>query len=95
TPLSAVPRMDAVSVTTVLSRLDRFLESVHIDLSSSLAKIVSSRLAKQASRQILRMFSAAYRGLCEAVMDPRNRYEYPSTILVRTADEVEMLLMEE
>ncbi|KAG0231611.1 Golgi transport complex subunit 6 [Actinomortierella wolfii] len=95
TPLSAVPRMDGASITAVLSKLDRFLGSVHVDLSSSLAKIVSSRLAKIASRQVLKMFSTAYRGLCDAVMDPKNKYEYPSTILVRTADEVEMLLMEE
>ncbi|KAG0256026.1 Golgi transport complex subunit 6 [Mortierella polycephala] len=95
TPLSSVPNMEATSVSTVLSRLDHFLGSVNLDLNSWLSKIVSSRLAKTISTQNVKMFVDAYRQLCDAIEDPKNKYEFPATILVRTADEVEMLLVED
>ncbi|KAF9957617.1 Golgi transport complex subunit 6 [Mortierella alpina] len=95
TPLSQVPNMDSASVSAVLSRLDHFLGSVNLDLTSWLSKIVSSRLAKAISTQNVKMFVDAYRRLCEAIEDPKNKYEFPATILVRTADEVEMLLVED
>ncbi|KAG9067795.1 Golgi transport complex subunit 6 [Linnemannia hyalina] len=94
TPLSSVPGMDAMSISAILSRLDHFLGSVTLDLSSWLSKIVSSRLAKTISTQNVRMFVDAYRRLCQAVEDPKNQYEFPATILVRTADDVEDLLVD-
>ncbi|KAF9169273.1 Golgi transport complex subunit 6, partial [Mortierella sp. AD010] len=94
TPLSQVPNMDAASISTVLSRLDDFLGSVNLDLTAWLSKIVSSRLAKNISTQNVKMFVDTYRRLCKAIEDPKNQYEFPATILVRTADEVEMLLVE-
>ncbi|KAF9429672.1 Golgi transport complex subunit 6 [Podila epigama] len=92
TPLSTLSNMDGASITAILSRMDPFLESVGLDLSAWLSKIVSSRVAKTIISQNLKMFVDAYRRLCEAIEDPANRYEFPATILVRTADEVEMLL---
>ncbi|KAI1318167.1 Golgi transport complex subunit 6 [Mortierella claussenii] len=95
TPLSMVPSMDAASITAVLSRLDYFLGAVNLDLTQWLSKIVSSRLAKSISTQNVKMFIDSYRRLCEAIEDPKNCYEFPATILTRTADEVEMLLVED
>ncbi|KAG0028552.1 Golgi transport complex subunit 6 [Podila clonocystis] len=95
TPLSSVPNMDGASITAILARMDHFLGSASLDLSSWLSKIVSSRLAKAISSQNLKMFVDAYRRLCEAIEDPVNQYEFPATILVRTADEVEMVLVEQ
>ncbi|KAF9586133.1 Golgi transport complex subunit 6 [Lunasporangiospora selenospora] len=95
TPLSTLPNMDATSVSGVLSNIDHFLGSVHLDLTSRLSKIVSSRLAKTVSSKNVKMFVSAYRQLCEAIEHPLNKYEFPATILVRTADEVEMLLVED
>lgn len=83
-----------MSISAILSRLDHFLGSVTLDLSSWLSKIVSSRLAKAISTQNVRMFVDAYRRLCQAVEDPKNQYEFPATILVRTADDVEDLLVD-
>ncbi|KAG0321024.1 Golgi transport complex subunit 6 [Dissophora globulifera] len=95
TPLSQVPGMDAASISAVLSRLDHFLGSVNLDLTAWLSKIVSSRLAKSVSTRNVKMFVDTYRRLCQAIEDPTNRYEFPATILTRTADEVEMLLVED
>ncbi|KAF9981203.1 Golgi transport complex subunit 6 [Modicella reniformis] len=95
TPLSLIPGMDAASISAILSQLDHFLGSVNLDLTSWLSKIVSSRLAKSIITQNVNMFVDAYRSLCKAVEDPKNKYEFPATILVRTADEVEMLLVED
>ncbi|KAF9429135.1 Golgi transport complex subunit 6 [Entomortierella beljakovae] len=94
TPLSQVPNMDVASVSAVLSKLDHFLGSVNLDLTAWLSKIVSSRLAKTISTQNVKMFVDAYRRLCNAIEDPANMYEFPATILVRTADDVELLLVE-
>ncbi|KAG0044297.1 Golgi transport complex subunit 6 [Gryganskiella cystojenkinii] len=93
TPLSKVPQMDSASVSNVLSHLDRFLGTVDLDLASWLSKIVSSRLAKEISRQNVKMFVDAYRMLCSAIEDPKNQYENPSGILVRSADDVQMVLV--
>ena len=93
TPLSKVPQMDAASVSSVLTRLDRFLGTVDLDLASWLSKIVSSRLAKEISRQNVKMFVDAYRRLCTAIEDPKNQYENPASILVRSADDVQMVLV--
>ncbi|KAG0204377.1 Golgi transport complex subunit 6 [Mortierella sp. GBA43] len=95
TPLSLVPGMEAASISAILSQLDHFLGSVNLDLTSWLSKIVSSRLAKKISTQNVKMFVDAYRRLCQAIEDPKNKYGSPATILVRTADEVEMLLVED
>jgi hypothetical protein len=89
-----MPGMDAISISAILSHLDHFLGSVNLDLTSWLSKIVSSRLAKAISTQNVKMFVDAYRRLCQAVEDPKNKYEFPATILVRTADDVEDLLVD-
>jgi hypothetical protein len=93
TPLSKVPQMDAASVSSVLSRLDQFLSTIDLDLASWLSKIVSSRLAKEINRQNVKMFVDAYRRLCTAIEDPKNQYENPAGILVRSADDVQMVLV--
>ncbi|KAK3827554.1 MAG: oligomeric Golgi complex subunit 6 [Benniella sp.] len=94
-PLSLVPGADAVSLSAILSRLGHFLSSVNLDLASWLSKIVSSRLAKNISTQNVKMFVDAYRRLRQEIENPKNKYEFPASIRVLTADEVEMLLVED
>jgi len=90
-----VPGADAVSLSAILSRLGHFLSSVNLDLASWLSKIVSSRLAKNISAQNVKMFVDVYRRLRQEIDNPMNKYEFPASIRVLTADEVEMLLVED
>src|SRR5438128_1819865 len=93
TPLSLVPNMDTRSLTSALARLDSFLTLADTDafrLSGN-----PKLLVKRVNQRVTRMFVEAYRRLTEAIHDPKNRYEFPATILVRTVDEVETILLQD
>ncbi|KAI9209389.1 oligomeric Golgi complex subunit 6 [Polychytrium aggregatum] len=91
-PLALLPGMDARSISDAMSQLDTFLCNVAVEASSLLARLTSSRLAKTVVQRALRLFVDDYSRFHDAVMDPSNRYEFPSTILARTVGEVETLL---
>ncbi|RUS17455.1 oligomeric Golgi complex subunit 6 [Endogone sp. FLAS-F59071] len=93
TPLSTLPGLDGRSLTQILSTLDPFLVSVTVDSSSRLSRLSSSRLLRAANQRAVREFVRAYQRISEAVEDPTNEYEYPATILPRTVDEVETILL--
>lgn len=93
TPLSTLPGLDGRSLTQLLSALDPFLVSVTVDSSARLSRLSSSRLARAANQRAVRDFVRAYQRISEAVEDPANEYEYPATILPRTVEEVETILL--
>ncbi|KAJ3056818.1 Golgi transport complex subunit 6 [Rhizophlyctis rosea] len=92
TQLSILPNMDAPSVSRAMANLDTFLCTVSVEVSSSLAKISSSRIAQSVTRRGTKMFIDAYARLYGAVGDPVNGYENPRSVMPRTVAEVETLL---
>ncbi|KAJ3296955.1 Golgi transport complex subunit 6 [Borealophlyctis nickersoniae] len=91
-PLSSLPGMDAQSIAEAMSRLDTFLCGSTTDVSSSLARVTSSRIARVVGRRGGRLFVEAYRRLAEEVMKAENGYENPASLVPRTVAEVETLL---
>lgn len=91
-PLSLVTGLDATSLKSALTQFDQFLITVTLDVSSTLARIMSSRVVHVVSQRGFKMFLEAYKKLYEAVMDPSNKYEFPSTLMTRTVEEVETLI---
>ncbi|CAG8527849.1 660_t:CDS:10 [Paraglomus brasilianum] len=90
TPLSLVPNMDTKSLSTAMAKLDSFLtlsDSETLRLSGQPAHLV-----KSVNDKVFSMFIDTYRKVTNAIKDPKNRYEFPATILVRTVNEVETLL---
>ncbi|RKO87918.1 oligomeric Golgi complex subunit 6 [Blyttiomyces helicus] len=91
-PLALVPGMDSRSIADTMTRLDAFFYSVTGEVASTLSRVTSSRLTRRVTKRGFKMFIDAYRRLHTEVMDPANKYEFPSTILARTVEEVETLV---
>ena len=72
TPLSILPNMDAPTVSRAMANLDTFLCTVSVEVSSSLARISSSRIAQSVTRRGTKMFIDAYARLRGAINDPIN-----------------------
>lgn len=83
--------MDARSLGTSLSTMDRFLTTIDGDIPPRLSKLTSSRLARQVHGNAIKRFIEAYRHINDAVGDPVNGYEFPATILPRTLEEIETI----
>ncbi|CAI2179170.1 15482_t:CDS:10 [Funneliformis geosporum] len=91
TPLSLVHYMDPKSLTNIMARLDSFLSLTDSDTFK--LKGHPKPLVKKVNLRVSKMFIEAYRKVSNAIRDPKNRYEFPNTILIRTVDEVEAILM--
>ncbi|CAG8552284.1 10454_t:CDS:10 [Ambispora gerdemannii] len=90
TPLSLLPNMDTRSLTGLMAKLDSFLTLGDADNFRLLGN--PKPLVKRVNQRVSRLFVEAYKRLVDAIRDPKNRYEFPATILIRTVDEVETLV---
>jgi hypothetical protein len=90
-PLSRQDGCDRNTLTQSMSKLDSFLVSV-TDVNHILQKVASLDLSRQISKGGLTMFLSTYKDLERKILDPVNKYEYPASILSRSAEEVETLL---
>jgi hypothetical protein len=75
-----------------MSKLDVFLVNAGFDAASRLSKLASTKLSTQVMQGALKLFLKAYSRLYDEVMDPRNKYEFPATIMGRSVEEIETLL---
>jgi hypothetical protein len=99
-PLSLNPRASRSIVgkpfintaVSSLASLDKFLITAGFDSQSLLSKMSSLPLMRKVSQMVLVCFLEKYKGLVKAVLDPKNKYEFPTSLLSRTVDEVETLL---
>ncbi|CAG8548311.1 1902_t:CDS:2 [Acaulospora colombiana] len=89
TPLSLMPNMDTNTLTNVMARLDSSLFFAHNDTLK-----LPAQLAMKVNKRVSKMFVEMYKRISEAIKDPKNRYEFPATILAKTVDEVENMLMD-
>ncbi|KAI9031381.1 oligomeric Golgi complex subunit 6 [Hyaloraphidium curvatum] len=91
-PLALLPNMDHKTISDTMSRLDAYLCSASFDGSPALMKMTSSRIARTISRRAVDMFVEAYRRWHAAARDPKNKYEYPETMITRSVEEVVTLV---
>ncbi|KAJ3193212.1 Golgi transport complex subunit 6 [Irineochytrium annulatum] len=90
-PLSLEPEMDAKKLSEAMSKLDAFLCNVAFDTANRLARLSSSRVARQAMKGACKRFLGAYERLYQEVLDPKNKFEFPATIMGRSVGEIETL----
>lgn len=83
--------MDTKSLTNVMARLDSFLSLA--DNETFKLQGNPTQLIKKMNHRVGKMFVDTYQRISDAIKDPKNKYEFPATILARTVDEVENLLM--
>jgi hypothetical protein len=72
--------------------LEGFLTSVDVLTSARLALLTSPRIATEIHRGALERLAGDYEKLHDAVMDKANKYEFPSTLMNRSPEEVYVLL---
>lgn len=71
-PLSTLPQLDGRSIANAMSKLDTFLCSVSMEISPTLAKITSSRLAGSITQRASKMLVETYKSVYEQIVDPAN-----------------------
>ncbi|KAL2920049.1 Golgi transport complex subunit 6 [Polyrhizophydium stewartii] len=91
-PLALARGCDAKAVSEALARMDMFLVTVTVDVAETLARISSGLIARRVAQRGFRRFVDAYGDIVARVLDPANKYEFPSSLITRTVDEVETLL---
>ncbi|CAG8593279.1 16308_t:CDS:10 [Rhizophagus irregularis] len=91
TPLSLVHNMNAKSLANIMAKLDSFLSLSDSDTFKLQGH--PKPLVKKVNQRVSKLFIEAYRKVNDAIKDPKNRYEFPNTILVRTVDEIENILL--
>jgi hypothetical protein len=83
--------MNAKSLANIMAKLDSFLSLSDSDTFKLQGH--PKPLVKKVNQRVSKLFIEAYRKVSDAIKDPKNRYEFPNTILVRTVDEIENILM--
>ncbi|KAJ3103761.1 Golgi transport complex subunit 6 [Phlyctochytrium planicorne] len=91
-PLSRIPGLDQRSIKEAMSKLDTFLRDIGFDVTARFARLASSHDTKVIIDTSLKDFSDNYTMLHERVMDPKNKYEFPVTLMTRSVDELDTLL---
>jgi hypothetical protein len=79
-------------VTAAVKILETFLTSVDVLTSSRLALLSSPRVATEIHRGALERLAGDYERIHNAIMDKSNKYEFSSTLMNRTPEEVYVLL---
>ena len=80
-PLSHVPSASPQSITTALRSFDRFLSTLDVATSPRLALLSVGHVAQRVHRGALARVARDYGSVCDAVREPKNRYEFASTLL--------------
>jgi hypothetical protein len=91
-PLSQVPGMDEESLRQFLSRFDSFLAAPDAFLLPQARLLVSSSHRKMVSRRSLEVVAASYAQLYHAVVDAKNQYDNPLSLVPKSPDQVKLLL---
>jgi len=81
TPLSRLPTASTQSITQALSTFDTFLSSLDVLTSPRLSLISTPTLASRIHRTALQRIGKAYGKVADAVRDPKNKYEFATTML--------------
>ncbi|KAL7409891.1 oligomeric Golgi complex subunit 6 [Mrakia frigida] len=93
TPLAHLPLSNPSNLPKVLQSFEAYLTTLDVLSSPRLSLIYSPALGRAIHRNALERLAAGYVEIWEAVMDKeKNKYEFPSSLLIRGKEEVRVLL---
>lgn len=92
-PLSAIPGMDTATLKTFLNKFDLFLVTPDAYILPQLNLLLSHSHKLVVKKRAFEVILAIYGQLYEAVHDSNNGYAEPQTIIRRTPQEVNKLIM--
>lgn len=79
--MSRLPEATPPEITVALRAFDTFLSELDVVSSPRLVLLTVPRLAALVHRSALEKLGNYYAKLCETIKDPRNKYEFASTLL--------------
>ncbi|KAH8921221.1 oligomeric complex COG6 [Atractiella rhizophila] len=91
-PLSLTEEASPKALQQAVKTFDNFLSTVDTLSSSRLGLLFSRKIASSIHHSALERVVQAYARTHAAVMQPQNKYEFRSTVMVRSPEEVMMLL---
>jgi conserved oligomeric Golgi complex subunit 6 len=80
-PLARVQGCSSQNVSVALQAFDSFLSSLDVLTSPSLSLLSLPRLGTLIHRTALERVARAYGKICQAIRDPKNKYEFSGTLL--------------
>lgn len=92
-PLANVPGMDAASLKHFLVKLDGFLALPDILLLPQISLLLSTIHRNNVKQRAFEVICTVYKQLFAAVHDPVNGYQNPSSLISRTPEQVQELLL--
>jgi hypothetical protein len=93
-PLSFLPEASPDTLVKCMTSLDDFLCTTTPDTSvlPVTSKIISPKITRDIIKRGYRLFLSEYKKIHDSILDPANKYEFPSSIVKRSVHEVETLL---
>lgn len=91
-PLSRLESASSQRISQAVQAFDDFLTQLDTLVSSRLVLLTSTKNSSEVHQKALQLVNEAYGRVWDAVMDVKNRYEFGSTLLVRSKEEVKMLM---
>lgn len=91
-PLSTVPGMDAVSITSAVGAFESLLSDPGGVLMSQCDKLVDTQLRSFAQAKVSQLLFEAYQYLYRTVMEPANQYQEPQTLFTYTPEQVKTMV---
>ncbi|XP_057326949.1 conserved oligomeric Golgi complex subunit 6 [Microplitis mediator] len=87
-PLSAIPGMDPLSVKEFSNKLESFLSMSDSFLLPQINLLKNCNTRSIVLKRSFQVIGAIYKQLYEACHDPKNQYENPDKLFVKTPDEL-------
>ncbi|XP_011314204.1 conserved oligomeric Golgi complex subunit 6 [Fopius arisanus] len=87
-PLSAIPGMDPVSVKEFTNKLESFLLMSDAFLLPQISLLQNSNHRSTALKRSFQVIGAIYKQLYDACHDPKNQYQNPGGLFVRTPEDL-------
>jgi hypothetical protein len=91
-PLSKLEGMDSKSLKAFLHKFDSFLVAPDDFMLPQMRLLSSSGHRRAISKRSLQLVAATYKQLFEAVMEARNEYANPESLMSKTPEQVNLLL---
>lgn len=92
-PLSAIPGMDTATLKTFFKKFDMFLVSPDTYMIPQLNLLLSHSHKQFVKKRSFEVIMAIYAQLYQAIYDPTNGYSDPQSLMRRTPEDVNKLIM--
>ncbi|KAJ5074275.1 component of oligomeric golgi complex 6 [Anaeramoeba ignava] len=91
-PLSQIFETNTQSIKNTIALFDNSIKILDSLVFPQCDKILNLQLRRNAKKQIIQLTLLGYKILYDSIMDPKNQYPNPESIVPRTPDQIESLI---